>query len=140
MFLVSVLGKTYTANAMRPLPSFLLLCASYGGTAIEYGSASGQSGLDYCIAEADTTSDMTASTAMAAPTCALPLTSLALYMPATTWAPGMCEHNPNRAEKDLNNGSSRSLRARSSLPFASTILSSSGEHGRKGAFCRFRQH
>ena len=30
-------GKTFTADAMRPLPSFLLLCASYGGTAIEYG-------------------------------------------------------------------------------------------------------
>ena len=84
---------------MRPLPSFLLLCASYGGTAIEYGSASGQSaGLDYCIAEADTTSDMTASTTMAAPTCALPSSNRAPYMPATTWAPGMCEHNPNRAE------------------------------------------
>ena len=32
--MVSVFGKTYTANAMRPLPSFLLLCASYGVTAI----------------------------------------------------------------------------------------------------------
>ena len=50
-------GKTYTADAMRPLPSFLLLCASYGGTAIEYGLSSGQYGLDYCIAEADTTSE-----------------------------------------------------------------------------------
>ena len=113
-------GKTFTADAMRPLPSFLLLCASYGGTAIEYGSASGQSGLDYCIAEADTTSDMTASTTMAAPTCALPWTNLALYMPATTWAPGMCEHNPNRAERS-EQWVSRSLRARSSLPFTSTI-------------------
>ena len=43
---------------MRPLPSFLLLCASYGGTAIEYGFPSGKYGLDYLfIAEADTTSD-----------------------------------------------------------------------------------
>ena len=81
-FVVSVLGKTYTAlsDAMRPLPSPLLLCGSY------------------CIAEADTTSDMTASTTMAAPTCTLPWTSLAPYMSATTWAPGVCEHNPNRAE------------------------------------------
>ena len=61
----------------------------------------GQHGLDYCIAEADTTIDTTASTAMAAPTCALPWTNRALYMPATTWAPGMCEHNPNRADEDL---------------------------------------
>ena len=34
-----VLGKTYTANAMRPLPGFLLLCASYGVTAIVHGFA-----------------------------------------------------------------------------------------------------
>ena len=93
-FLV-VLGKTYTANAMRPLPGFLLLCASYGVTAIANDFSTGKNGLDYCIAEADTTSDMTASTTMAAPTCALPWSSLAApYMPATTWAPGMCEHNP----------------------------------------------
>ena len=50
-----------------------------GGTAIEYGLSSGQYGLDYCIAEADTTSDMTASTTMAAPTCTLPWTSLAPF-------------------------------------------------------------
>ena len=72
MFLVSVLGKTYTANAMRPLPSFLLLCASYGVTAIVHDFSTGKNGLDYCIAEADTTSDMTASTTMAAQTCTLP--------------------------------------------------------------------
>ena len=36
---------------------------------------------------------------MDAPTCALPWTNLALYMPATTWAPGVCEHNPNRADR-----------------------------------------
>ncbi|EOD20960.1 hypothetical protein EMIHUDRAFT_208012 [Emiliania huxleyi CCMP1516] len=53
---------------MRPLPSFLLLCASYGVTAIVYDFSTGKNGLDYCIAEADTTSDMTASTTMAAPT------------------------------------------------------------------------
>ena len=41
-------------DAMRPLPSLLLLCGSYGGTAIEYGFSTGQHGLDYCIAEADT--------------------------------------------------------------------------------------
>ena len=94
-----VLGKTYTANAMRPLPGFLLLCASYRVTAIANDFFTGKNGLDYCIAEADTTSDMTASTTMAAPTCALPWwTSLAPYMSATTWAPGVCEHNPNRAE------------------------------------------
>ena len=52
---------------MRPLPSFLLLCASYGVTAISYGFPSGKHGLDYCIAVADTTSDMTASTTMAPP-------------------------------------------------------------------------
>ena len=95
-------GKTFTCtaeHAMRPLPSFLLLCASYGGTAIDYGSASGH-GLDYCIAEADTTSDMTASTTMAAPVCTPPWTSLAPpYMSATTWAPDVCEHNPNRADR-----------------------------------------
>ena len=84
---------------MRPLSSLLLLCSSYGGTAIEYDFSTGKNGLDYCIAEADTTSDMTASTTMAAPTCALPWSSLAApYMPATTWAPGVCEHNPSRAE------------------------------------------
>ena len=49
---------------MRPLPSFLLLCASYGVTAIVYDFSTGKNGLDYCIAEADTTSDMTASTTM----------------------------------------------------------------------------
>ena len=79
---------------MRPLPSLLLLCASYGVTAIEYDFSTGKNGLDYCIAEADTTSDMTASTTMAPP----PWTSLAPCMSATTWAPGVCEHNPNRAE------------------------------------------
>jgi len=67
-------SNLYTADAMRPLPSFLLLCASYGGTAIEYGLSSGQYGLDYCIAAADTTSGM-----MAAPTCTLPWTSLAPF-------------------------------------------------------------
>ena len=49
---------------MRPLPSLLLLCASYGVTAIVYDFSTGKNGLDYCIAEADTTSDMTASTTM----------------------------------------------------------------------------
>ena len=72
---------------MRPLPSFLLLCASYGGTAIEYDFSTGKNGLDYCIAEADTTIGMTASTAMAPPTCALPWTNLAPYMPQS---PPMC--------------------------------------------------
>ena len=38
---------------------FYHLCASYGGTAIEYGSASGQSGLDYCIAIARRRSETT---------------------------------------------------------------------------------
>ena len=38
---------------MRTLPSLLLLCGGYGGTAIEYGSLTGQYGLDYCIAEAE---------------------------------------------------------------------------------------
>ena len=94
MFYGCFLGKTYTANAMRPLPSFLLLCASYGVTAIVHDFSTGKNGLDYCIAEADTTSDMTASTTMAPP----PWTSLAPCMSATTWAPGVCEHNPNRAE------------------------------------------
>ena len=47
---------------MRPLLGLLLLCGSHGGTAIEYGFPSGKNGLDYCIAEADTTIDMTAST------------------------------------------------------------------------------
>ena len=94
---------------MRPLPSLLLLCASYGGTAIEYGSASGKSGLDYCIAEADTTSDMTASTTMAAPTCTLPWTSLAPYMSATTWAPGVCASTTLCGMKDLNNALDRPL-------------------------------
>ena len=76
---------------MRTLPSLLLLCGGYGGTAIEYGSLTGQYGLDYCIAEADTTSDMTASTTMAA----LPWTSLAPpYVSATTWATDACEHKP----------------------------------------------
>ena len=89
---------------MRPLPGFLLLCASYGVTAIANDFSTGKNGLDYCIAEADTTSDMTASTTMAAPTCALPWSSLAApYMPATTWAPGVCEHNPMWDVKDLNN-------------------------------------
>ena len=59
---------------MRPLPSFLLLCASYGVTAIAYGFPSGKNGLDYCIAEADTTSDMTASTTMATSTMDKPCT------------------------------------------------------------------
>ena len=69
-------------------------------TAIVHDFSTGKNGLDYCIAEADTTSDMTASTTMAAPTCALPWSSLAApYMPATTWAPGVCEHNPNRADR-----------------------------------------
>ena len=72
--MILVWAKLVTANAMRPLPSFLLLCASYGGTAIEYGLSSGQYGLDYCIAAADTTSGM-----MAAPTCTLPWTSLAPF-------------------------------------------------------------
>ena len=96
-----VLGKTYTANAMRPLPGFLLLCASYGVTAIANDFSTGKNGLDYCIAEADTTSDMTASTTMAAPVCTPPWTSLAPppYMSATTWAPDVCEHNPNRADR-----------------------------------------
>ena len=76
--MVPVLGKTYTANAMRP-PGFLLLCASYGVTAIVHDFSTGKNGLDYCIAEADTTSDMTASTTMAAPTCTLPWTSLAPF-------------------------------------------------------------
>ena len=67
---------------MRP-PGFLLLCASYGVTAIDYDFSTGKNGLDYCIAEADTTSDMTASTTMAAPTCALPWSSLAPYVSAT---------------------------------------------------------
>ena len=81
---------------MRPLPSFLLLCASYGVTAILYDFPTGKNGLDYCIAEADTTSDMTASTTMAA----LPWTSLAPpYVSATTWATDACEHNPNRADR-----------------------------------------
>ena len=52
-----VLGKTYTAKAMRPLPGFLLLCASYGVTAIANDFSTGKNGLDYCIAEADTTSE-----------------------------------------------------------------------------------
>ena len=56
---------------MRPLPSFLLLCASYGVTAIVHGFSTGKNGLDYCIAEADTTSDMTASTTTASETVAL---------------------------------------------------------------------
>ena len=101
---------------MRPLPSFLLLCASYGGTAIAYDFSTGKNGLDYCIAEADTTSDMTASTTMAAPTCTLPWTSLAPYMSATTWAPGVCEHNPMRDE-----GSEQCTRPASLSPSESTI-------------------
>ena len=101
---------------MRTLPSLLLLCGGYGGTAIEYGSLTGQYGLDYCIAEADTTSDMTASTTMAAPTCTLPWTSLAPYMSATTWAPGVCEHNPMRDE-----GSEQCTRPASLSPSESTI-------------------
>ena len=87
---------TALSDAMRTLPSLLLLCGGYGGTAIEYGSLTGQYGLDYCIAEADTTSDMTASTTMAP----LPWTSLAPpYVSATTWATDACEHNPNRADR-----------------------------------------
>ncbi|EOD28676.1 hypothetical protein EMIHUDRAFT_234836 [Emiliania huxleyi CCMP1516] len=81
--------KEFAKDAARGGRCLLLLCGSYGGTAIEYGLSSGQHGLDYCIAEADTTIDTTASTTMAAPTCALPWTNRALYMPATTWAPGM---------------------------------------------------
>ena len=42
---------------MRP-PGFLLLCASYGVTAIVHDFSTGKNGLDYCIAEADTTSDI----------------------------------------------------------------------------------
>ena len=97
---------------MRPLPSFLLLCASYGVTAIAYGFPSWKHGLDYCIAEADTTSDMTASTTMAPP----PWTSLAPYMSATTWAPGVCEHNPMRDE-----GSEQCTRPASLSPSESAI-------------------
>ena len=83
MWLFWIKLVTALSDAMRTLPSLLLLCGGYGGTAIEYGSLTGQYGLDYCIAEADTTSDMTASTTMAAPTCTLPWTSLAPYMSAT---------------------------------------------------------
>ena len=102
---------------MRSLPGFLLLCASYGVTAIANDFSTGKNGLDYCIAEADTTSDMTASTTMAAPTCALPWSSLAApYMPATTWAPGVCEHNPMRYE-----GSEQCTRPASLSPFEPTI-------------------
>ena len=102
---------------MRPLPGFLLLCASYGVTAIANDFSTGKNGLDYCIAEADTTSDMTASTTMAAPTCALPWSSLAApYMPATTWAPGVCEHNPMRDE-----GSEQCTRPASLSPSEPTI-------------------
>ena len=97
---------------MRPLPSLLLLCASYGVTAIAYGFPSGKHGLDYCIAEADTTSDMTASTTMAPP----PWTSLAPSMSATTWAPGVCEHNPMRDE-----GSEQCTRPASLSPSESAI-------------------
>ena len=97
---------------MRPLSSLLLLCSSYGGTAIEYGFPSGKHGLDYCIAEADTTSDMTASTTMAPP----PWTSLAPCMSATTWAPGVCEHNPMRDE-----GSEQCTRLASLSPSESAI-------------------
>ena len=97
---------------MRPLPSFLLLCASYGVTAIVHDFSTGKIGLDYCIAEADTTSDMTASTTMAPP----PWTSLAPCMSATTWAPGVCEHNPMRDE-----GSEQCTRPASLSPSESTI-------------------
>ena len=72
--------------------------------------------LDYCIAEADTTSDMTASTTMAAPTCTLPWASLVPYMSATTWAPGVCEHNPMRDE-----GSEQCTRPASLSPSESAI-------------------
>ena len=99
---------------MRPLPGLLLLCGSYGGTAIEYGFPSGKNGLDYCIAEADTTIDTTASDIMAPPTCALP--NLAPYMAVTTYVPGMFEHNPMRAE-----GSEQYTRPASSSPFEPTI-------------------
>ena len=96
MFLFWIKLITALSDAMRTLPSLLLLCGGYGGTAIEYGSLTGQYGLDYCIAEADTTSDMTASTTMAP----LPWTSLAPpYVSATTWATDVCEHNPNRADR-----------------------------------------
>ena len=97
---------------MRPLPSLLLLCASYGVTAIVYDFSTGKNGLDYCIAEADTTSDMTASTTMAPP----PWTSLAPSMSATTWAPGVCEHNPMRDE-----GSEQCIRPASLSPSESAI-------------------
>ena len=64
---------------MRPLPSLLLYAGAMAGTAIEYGLSSGQY-LDYCIAEADTTIDMTALTAMAAPdVCAAMDKSCTLY-------------------------------------------------------------
>ena len=99
---------------MRPLPSFLLLCASYGVTAIVHDFSTGKNGLDYCIAEADTTSDMTASTTMAPP----PWTSLAPSMSATTWAPGVCEHNPMRDE-----GSEQCTRPASLSPSESAICS-----------------
>ena len=56
-------------RSVRNSCKLLLLCESYGGTAIDYGFSTGQCGLDYCIAEADTTIGMTASTAMAPPTC-----------------------------------------------------------------------
>ena len=36
---------------MRP-PGFLLLCASYGVTAIVHDFSTGKNGLDYCIADA----------------------------------------------------------------------------------------
>ena len=91
---------------MRPLPGFLLLCASYGVTAIVHDFFTGKNGLDYCIAEADTTSDMTASTTMAP----LPWTSLAPpYVSATTWATGVCEHNPMRDEGSEQNALDRPL-------------------------------
>ena len=89
---------------MRPLPSFLLLCASYGVTAIVHDFSTGKNGLDYCIAEADTTSDMTASTTMAPPpwkalhhVCQPPPGRLAC---ASTTLCGM---------KDLNNAFDRPL-------------------------------
>ena len=46
-----VLGKTYTANAMRPLPGFLLLCASYGVTAIAKSLLT-EKGFEPCLAHA----------------------------------------------------------------------------------------
>ena len=85
-------------DAMRPLPSLLLLCGSYGGTAIEYGSSTGQHGLDYCIAEADTTRQRRPPWQLQHVRCH---GQILHPMPVTTYVPGMsmCEHNPTRAER-----------------------------------------